>query len=328
MVANNRRKPDLFDFSPRSGQPDLFDSRKRKADAMGSPGGRRFDRYDSAAPVKHPQSNVSLGALLFPDRLPPDKFHKIQSVLNRQDKKIKELNGDIEAGEEVLRYRSQQITQRNEEIGSLERRISSLKEENEGLREDKKRLSAGQASARQLRDSKNSLQQQVKERDEMLDLGSKIAKDMTNERDRLKEENARLHQTVSERDATVSKLNERVWKITSANADEHTAVALEVQAEQTLGLVNGLKKDVVLREQQIEQSSRQQQEAKAIIAQRDKANVQLQREVEGVKRELAKQKDAAEAASKLAAERGEVMMEQDALIKRIMEENKRLNGLV
>lgn len=326
------RKADLFDTSSRSGQTDLFDNRKRKAAAMQSPERGRYDRYEP--PQFQPQekhyypASLDLGAMLYPDRITKDKYHKVQTVLKDQDKRIKALIKDLDAREQMCADRGRETSKRCNQINSLKQRAESLERENDRLREEKRRsAAASENSWKQLREKKEYLQGQLKEKDEFLTAGGKVVKDQAEKLQRLESENVRLRQTVTERDTMVSKLNEQIWKVTSASPDEQTQIRLEVQAQTTLNMVNGLKRDVSTRDERIEELERQIGEKDRVRRGEIQAKTDLQREVEGVKRELARQREVAEAATTRAKEAREAAADQEKLIGRIMEENGRLAGV-
>lgn len=328
MGSVDGRKADLFDSSSRNGNTDLFDVRKRKAAAMEPSERGRYDRFEPEPQQKqHFTPNLDLGAMLYPDRISKENYRKIQLRLKDQDKKIHGLVKDLNAREQTLTDRGQEISKRCGQIATLKQRVGDLERENARLDDDRQRLTAGENSLKQLRERREYLQSQLKEKDDLLAVGTKVLSDKADLVKRLEEENVHLRQTVTERDATVSKMSEQIWKVTAASADERTHIALEAQAETTLGMVQGLKQDVKTRDEKVKGLEGQVEKMNRVIKNQNQAKADLQREVEGMKRELAKQREAAENSKKRAREATEVATEQNNLIKRIMEENKRLGGV-
>lgn len=328
MGAADGRKVDLFDrigTSSRSGQMDLSDNRKRKADALGSPG-RWYDGHGRASYKKpYSSSSLDLGAMLHPDGISQRNYKKIQGVLFDQDRKIQNLNREVAVGNKEIKLHC-------DEISSLHKRIQSLERENERLREEKDRhAAASKNTMKQMREKRESLQNLVKEKDDFLAMGTKAVKDKTETARRLEDENARLRQTVTDRDTMVTKLNEQLWKVTCAPLDERTDALLQTQAANTLSMVNGLKADVQCRDERIRDLEGQVKDfdgrvvrMNGVIRGSNQVRADSQREVEGVKRELKKQREVAESAAKRATHAREVAEQQERLIGRILEENKRL----
>ena len=161
----------------------------------------------------------------------------------------------------------------------------------------------------------------------MLAAGTKVINERNETVKRMEADNSILRQTVTDRDAMISKLNEQIWKVTTTTTDEQVKVRLEAQAQTSLNMLNGLKNELNTREEKIRDLENQVAEMDRLARAHVQAKTDSQREAEGMKRELAKQKEAAEAAAKKAKEATEVAADQESLIKRIMEENKRLAGV-
>ena len=324
MFGKGNNNGDLFDTFSRSGKTDLFSNehkRKRTVPEMDYgdlPPPRRYERYE---PDKKPHwysSDLDLGSMLRGDHINPSNYRKIQQLLKEQDRKIQALSKDVDDGEATLRERGREIFQRCNQVGALKQRVESLEEENARLKSEKV------SGVKSLREKNEQLQQKLREKEDFMGMAKEGVKDIGKEKGRLEEENLRLRQTISERDATVSKLNDRVWKVTSASHDGLTSAALEAQAEQMLNTVTGLKNDVAVRDAKIQKYDVVVERMNGVIREANLAKSGLQREVEDLKRELVKQREVAEKATERAREKGEVVKEQGRLIGRILEENRRL----
>ena len=329
MGGTDGHRPDLFDSSSRSGHTDLFDNtRKRKAAAMGPQENRQYDRYE---PQDHKKQyvprNTDLGRLLNGQSLSRGVYTKIQTTLKDQEKTIQTQSKDLHELEQTLKERDRDLHDHSERIQYFKERIAELDQQMDRLRTEKQRSGGLENSLRQLRERRDELQVKLKERDDLIAMGTKGIENLGEDKRRLEAENSRLRQTVTERDTTVSKLNEQIWKVTMAPADDHTKIVLEAQAERTLGMINDLKSGTKVRDDRIVNLEGQVTKMNAVIKGQNQTKADLQREVEGLKRELAKQKEVAEGASQREKGVREAVAEQEALIKRILAENGRLVGL-
>ena len=186
---------------------------------------------------------------------------------------------------------------------------------------------ARESSVKHLRERKHHLETQLEEKNQWMAMGTKALDEKTSEVKRLEGESARLSRLVTERDSTVSKLNEQIMHIGNAPAHEITSVMLEAQASRTLGLVNGLKEDVAREQSKAKGLETQIERMNGVIRTQNQAKVDQQREVEGLKRALSKQESIAEAATQRAKDAKEVTEEQNALVARLMAANARLSGV-
>ena len=98
-----------------------------------------------------------------------------------------------------------------------------------------------------------------------------------------------------------------------------TGLALEAQAQQTLGLVQGLKADIAAKDEEIEGLQAQVFDCEQEIESRIKKTEEQGKAL----RDLEKKVKVAEGR---ARETQAVAEEQDVLIKRILSENERLQG--
>lgn len=326
-------KTDLFDTSSRNGQTDLFDTRKRRASVMATPD-RRYDRYDTHAHSPPPQKrkqqhtyspNLDLGGMLYPDRISNQKFRTIQDTLKDQGRRIQELIKDASAREETLSDRGKEISKCRAQIESLDKQVGHLDLQNRRLKDDKQRQEkAAEHTLKQHREVKEKLQSLVKEKDGYLGIGTKAVKEKTELAKRVESENVLLRSTITERDGTISKLNEQIWRLAKSSGEELTHERLEAQATMTLGMMNGLRDDVRAKDMTITELETQVEEMSVVLKEGYAAKVALQREVENGKREVARQKEIAERATKRAQRAREVAEQQEELIGRILEENGKL----
>lgn len=320
MGTTDRGKGDLFDridTSSASGQLDLFDPRKRKAAAMSS-SDRNYDRHERGpAPSKKVHfspANSDLSVLLRGENISRGAFTRIQSMLMRQEKQIRELGNMLKECEEEIDHRAA-------ERRFVAKRVESLEMENDR----NKSLAAGKDNTLKEIREKEDLQKQLKEKDAFLAMATVAVKEKTESAKQVELENARLRKTVTERDTMISKMNEQIWRITSTPEEDSRAhYMLQAQASNTLGMVNGLKADVQCRDERIKDLEMQVGKMTATVKAGNQAKADLQRDVDNVKRELKKQVDIAEKATTRATEATQVAEQQEGLIKKILEENKRL----
>ena len=307
--------------------------RKRKAAAMDHP--MRDDLLTTRPSRKEFQRNLPpalhLGTMISPERLSKDNYTHVQKTLWEQnaaiqarekiiaerDEKILEQKDLIAAQDNSIFRNEQDCKAYEQECRNLESRVrgletqleraransDSIAKENMRLKDDQR---ARESSVKHLRERKHHLETQLEEKNQWMAMGTKALDEKTSEVKRLEGESARLSRLVTERDSTVSKLNEQIMHIGNAPAHEITSVMLEAQASRTLGLVNGLKEDVAREQSKAKGLETQIESMNGVIRTQNQAKVDQQREVEGLKRALSKQESIAEAVTQRAKDAKEV----------------------
>lgn len=334
--------------------------RKRKAAVMDQEGRSTYDHYapngQRQRQPKHPR-HMDLSAMLYPDRISPENYHRIKEVLtdqrttiSTQQRKISDHEETIADQEAFIEYQRQGIAKGKRALETCNRLSLDRYSQVCNLRKDVEQLERTQDSAnafgpeslkpkpdqrkhvgdaenhKRLRARKYELEAELEENKQWMAVGTKALHENTAKVKKFEAENARLNQILIEKEDANSKLNEQLLEITNAPPYEATSTALEVQASRTLGLVNGLKADVAREQAKVKSMEAQVERSNGTARSQAQAKVELQRQVEDLKRSLSKQESNTAVATRQAKEAQSLAEEQDALITRLMEENARLSG--
>lgn len=288
----------------------LVDTRKRK-DTPFDDRDTMVKRARSKSPPPMPQ--IHLGSLLYPIRIPPAQYEKVQSVLNKQENlvrergytiekrctQIHELKKELAVAEEKIRGHGGRLQRKMEQIADLQAQIKKLR-------------SAGNPTdlARELRERKEYYQGQIEEQDQVLQAGSKFLAAKNQEAERLKKENLELERVIAAKDS-------QIFYMSNSATGQAVAVAVQVQAQSSLNLVHGLQNDVVERDKIIENYKAEEEK---LASDHDK----LKGEVEEMKEKMKTVNKNVCTAIAWADEAKSISEEQAKLIQKLMLENARL----
>jgi chromosome segregation ATPase len=272
-------------------------------------------RRDSVQPIPRspPRPKHLLGPLLFPQRLPPQEFDRIQRVLDDQNDAIKTREEEIE-----------ELTHRNHHLQrelSMARRDATRKVEREKLQVRlEKQLKAEKEAVADLRAHKKDYDEQLEGLKQLMTVGTKVLNEKNQQTDALSQEVHSLRATIDERDNTITSLHERISEMTRAPPDQWAAVAVEAQAQRTLSMVKGLQGDLSNRDANI---ANQQSVINSLTA----TNTKFEAQIDEMQKAHLVVEEAAKASRKKVAEAQSVLDDQSKLIERLLKENERLAGV-
>ena len=266
---------------------------------------------------------TDLGALLSGSGLPPKKFWAIQRVLNEQEDVIAERGAEIHDRGIQIRDLKEDLHRNRLKVevdsGRIERRDRELSKLEKELETAKAKAEQGNVSACELRERKQYFDNYAEEQNQLMSLGRKMLARKTEEAEGFEKEIIQLRAALDERDAMIGELQDQVLRMSMAPPDAMAAMAIEAQAQRTLGLVKGLQKDVADRDAEIanlKAQSNGHQLGMALSATQTKA----------VNAKLTAKSQALQAVEKQAAEAKSITEDQAKLVQRLMEENARLSG--
>jgi chromosome segregation ATPase len=281
----------------------------------GSGSGMNRRRRDSVQPnpSSPPRSMHLLGPLLYPQRLPPLEFDRIQRVLDDQNDAIKGLEEEIE-----------KLTRRNDRLQrelSMARRDADRKvERGKHLAKLQKQLQAEKETVADLRAHKKDYDEQLEGLKQLMTVGTKVLNEKTQQADALSQEVHSLRSTIDERDNTITSLHEHISEMTMAPPDQWAAVAVEAQAHRTLSMVKGLQGDLSDRDANVANQE-------AVINSLTATNTKFEAQSGEMQKAHNALEESAKASRKKATEAQSVLDDQSKLIERLLKENERLAGV-
>ena len=288
--------------------------KKRKNTRLGS------DDNDMPPPAKAHRPNLSLGPMLYPTRIPEHKYDAIQKVIWDQDKTIVERGKVISHREKLIHELKEQLAvavENNEHYRErLVQRRGHIDDRKERLQMAKS-MHDPQAAARELRERKQYYEEYIEDQSQFMGLGRKVLAEKTEQATRLTAEVHQLQTLIGARDAAISALHDKIQCLAMASADELAAIAIESQAERTLGMVDGLQEEIAQRDMAIENYKAKNT---ALVAANESYSIKNQ----DLNRAVAAHKKGVDGAGKQAADAKGIIDDQGALIETLMEENARL----
>ena len=252
---------------------------------------------------------------------------------------------------EDLRESNQEFRRLQNEIATLRDRNAALREGGTSLQskldEKEKRIKTLRAAKdrahddyesllKNLRAQKKLLEECVEEQNQTMMVGNKCLRDKAGLAKQLEAEFEDLKFKLDDKEAQVQNLTAQLFGIASAAAPQLVQIALNIQATQTLGVIDGLQAEIVqkdalilsLREEQAETlkheasmaANRRMEEKKTAMSEADRVMEKAIADAARVMRELEKERGK-------AGELRKVAEEQQVLIGKLMEGNARLSGL-
>lgn len=310
-----RERKDLMDTR---GRKTLIDTRRRRRDSVLTTSREGARSPTPEPPAKRRRPNVDLGAMLKPAQIPPDKYYAIQSVLFEQDKIMSERGDEIRDRCIQIHNLKKDLDDANARIDRDQERLKKKANQIAGLEKQLVKAKGVQnGAADELRKRKRYFEEVTDDQEDLINVGRKILTEKTQEASRLTEENKQLRATISDRDGTISSLNNQVLRISMASGDEMATMAIESQAQRTLSMVRGLQKNIAERDIAIEDYKAKNDALNA-------ANSQFKGENAELKNKNADSEKALKAVEKRAAESKAILEDQNKLIDRLMKDNARL----
>ena len=305
----------------------LIDTRKRKLDSIDSSSSISYRPSSESTVNMQRTQHVDLGAILQPTNIPKDKYNKIQGILNDRERTIAERREEIETRCNQIHSLKLELGEANARIDRDESRINGANRQIADLKSQvdkaKAKLQQDTLAARELRERKQHFKDREAELTQTMDLGRKYLADKTRQASQLERDNDKLRATVGARDETISSLNMQVLRISNASVDEAAKMAMETQAQLSLGLVTGMRSEIEERDNSIEEYKRINQERTQDVT---KVNREANAKIKELDRKLAAKDMVLQETVKNADEARAITQDQAKFIKRLMDENARLGA--
>lgn len=230
---------------------------------------RRQDHYGGRARDldQYRHQDHELRRIFFGHKVPGSIFNRLEA--RWLELKVKGLR--VEQAEEVAQIRGREMNERNHTIHDLRVSNEKLESELERIKNSRghKQLKAEKAAraedAKQIKGLKKENEELTHQTDLMsglLKFNTKAHEDKRAEMQRMSGELASLREMVDAKDRAIATMDMHLNTMADASPDDTLRLALKAQAQRTLGMVQGLQKDVADRDGAVE-------ELQALLAERD-----------------------------------------------------------